>query len=226
MFGKYALYKIRETLMQQQIEDDILGEVEGKINIEANGNVCKMVISEDISRDLCCELMENDEKKYKVLYEMPTILLWDLKKGTYYVINMRNCTYYIVFHTDSICILERATKSFTEEEELVYKTSLPTWPESKEKKYYHDRMVRILKEDGDYDYRSVKHVLDGGSYQYKSYGRYNSVNTLTELEALEAVKSIIGNLEKIDDIEKYIDLEDFKKYFSENFESGLQQKKS
>ena len=210
MFGKYALYKIRETLMQQQIEDDILGEVEGKINIEANGNVCKMVISEDISRDLCCELMENDEKKYKVLYEMPTVLLWD----------------YIVFHTDSICILERATKSFTEEEELVYKTSLPTWPESKEKRYYHDRMVRILKEDGDYDYRSVKHVLDGGSYQYKSYGRNNSVNTLTELEALEAVKSIIGNLEKIDDIEKYIDLEDFKKYFSENFESGLQQKKS
>lgn len=176
------------------------------IKISKQDNIYKIEIGDYISiADYVNKTKSSTE--YSILDLICLSVLWNsnkqkVNKGIYYVINVDNHLYNILFTDDKIYIDERIKKEIDEE--------------TQKKNITQERVITYNINKNQYNYYSAKHEENRNTYYTKYYNKNRSYSLgaldLTEEETYEEVKSVICNLENIDGIETILNVDLLKEH--------------
>jgi len=186
--------------------EKIKEEKEIDIKVSKQNNIFKIEISDYMSiGDYLDKIKSSDE--YSILDLVCLSVLWNsgkqkVNKGIYYVINVDNCLYNILFTDEKIYVDERTKKEIDEQ--------------TKMKNITQERLITLYTNKNEYHYFSAKHEENRNTYytRYYSKNRMYSLGALdlTEEETYEEVRAVIYNLENIEGIETILDVDLLKEH--------------
>ena len=187
------------------------------IFLSKHNNIYKMEITDYIPLgDYIDKAKSSDE--YSVLDWVHRIVLYNndkmkVNKGTYYIINDNDHLYNILFTDGKIIIYEGTRKEIDDiEKETINKNM--SWTPSNYGEYITlDQTISFYPNDNNYNYGLYKHMYDGDTYVVRYYNKTNhgmGKLELTDNEAYEEIKSVITDLENIDNIETILDIDTLK----------------
>lgn len=190
------------------------------IIISAKGNIYKIEISDYISIGDYVEKMRSSDE-YCILNLLCNSILWNcnkqkVNKGIYYVITIDNRIYNILFTDEKIKIGERIKVELDEQ--------------TQKEDIIQERVITFNLHKNEYHYYSAKHELNGNTYYTKYYNKnklYNLgvLDLSEEEETYEEIKSVIYNLESIEELRTILDIEMLKEHILKSLDKSLQLKK-
>ena len=159
-------------------------------------------------------------QEYSVLDLVSNSVLWNsekqkVNKGIYYIIENDNQLYNILITDNILKIDERNNKEIDDE---IQKDNI-----------IEEKIITFNLENYEYRYCSFKHDKTGNTYYTKYYDENRNfslgVLELSSEETYEEINQIIYNLERINEIDKILNIKLLKEYLLNNLEQKFPQRK-
>ena len=204
-----------EKLFRRKKEKKVFVEEEPAVTVTKEGDIYEAVLSDNVPIMKYEELKDECENG-SALNNLHNGLLWDsgadvCKKGTYHIIDLGDIVYNFTNHSNKVVVDERIVR-----DGITYETYL-----------------ELTLSNSHYTISMLEHTADGNTISTRYYDSVKMYGIegleLSAKEAFDATNATLENLNNIDGVTNYLDLELFRSRILEDLrvrlEAQLTQKK-
>jgi len=210
LINKLIKIQLQSCTINNNFDTKLKEENNFEIIVLKENNIYKIEISDYVHISEYIKKIESSYE-YDILNLICNSVLWNnekqkINKGIYYVINIANRLYNILFNDEIIIINERIKIELDEQ--------------TQKENITQERVITFYINKNDYQYYIAKHELNENTYYTRYYNKNRTYNLgvleLTKEETYDEINSVIYNLENIEEINNIIDIEILKNNILEN----------